>query len=295
MASKMKPQKTISELIDLLKSRNLTFEDSFSAEKLLSQINYYRLSGYWRKYQINPDKNDNNFVAETTFEKIIEIYELDTALRNLLQKGLGIFEICFRSKFAYHFAHSAENGQLLYLQQKSYDNSKISENEKPSELLEKIEKELERSKEKFILHFKRKGEKIPVWAAVEVLSFGAVSKMYSRLTNKDVVKNVYQEFETFAKLKKYKRVVPIIHSLVHLRNLCAHQSRIWNRRLIFQVPDRDDLQVFGKSEERAQWRIISILMLLVDEINQNNEYSDEILELCRQNSEFYKGLTEPTL
>jgi len=195
MASKMKPQKTISELIDLLKSRNLTFEDSFSAEKLLSQINYYRLSGYWRKYQINPDKNDNNFVPETTFEKIIEIYELDTALRNLLQKGLGIFEICFRSKFAYHFAHSAENGQLLYLQQKSYDNSKISENEKPSELLEKIEKELERSKEKFILHLRK--------------------------------------------------------------NSC--------------------------------------LMLLVDEINQNNEYSDEILELCRQNSEFYKGLTEPTL
>jgi hypothetical protein len=36
-------------------------------------------------------------------------------------------------------------------------------------------------------------------------------------------------------------------------------------------------------------------MLLVDEINQNNDYSKEILSLCRKNEEFYGGLVEPTL
>jgi len=287
----MKSALTTTGFIDLLKSRKLTLEDEENAKKLLLHNNYYRLSGYWRKYQINPDKDENDFVNGITFEKIFEIYDLDTKLRCLLQKGLGIFEICFRSVFAYHAANAEECGMFSYLEQNTYTD-KISKNEKPEDLLAAIKKELGRSNEKYLTHYRNINEKVPIWAAVEVLSFGTISKMYSRWTNKNVLKEIGKSFRI---LKDYEHTAKILRSLVNLRNLCAHQSRIWNRRLIFQVPDRDDLQVFGKSEERAQWRIISILMLLVDEINQNNEYSNEILELCRQNSEFYKGLTEPTL
>jgi abortive infection bacteriophage resistance protein len=290
----MKNAKNTTEQIELLKSRNLIFENESNAKRLLLQHSYYRLSGYWRKYQIDDKNCANNFIKETTFEKIIEIYVLDMLLRNILQKGLGIFEVCFRSNFAYYMALSGENGQFLYLQPNSYSN-KISENENPEELLVKIKKELTRSNEKCIKYYREKGENVPIWAAIEILSFGTVSKMYSRWINKDTVKKVYQEFETFKLLKKYKHIIPIVHSLVYLRNLCAHQVRIWNRRLIFQTSDIDGFKKFGNSSERAQWRIISILMLLVDEINQNNEYSTEVLKLCKQNKEFYNGLIEPIL
>jgi abortive infection bacteriophage resistance protein len=164
----MKSAKTISEFIELLKSRNLILTDEHKAEHFLFQNNYYRLSGYWRKYQINPDNGDNNFKKDTIFEEILVIYELDTLLRN-------------------------------------------------------------------------------------------------------------------------------VRSLVNLRNLCAHQARIWNRRLTVPVTDRNYLQKFGHSNLRSQWRIISILMLLVDEINQNDSYSKEILKLCEVNKEFYAGLIQPTL
>jgi abortive infection bacteriophage resistance protein len=287
----MKQAKAILDLIELLKSRNLGFEDELKAERFLLQNNYYRLSGYWRKYQINPGKGDDNFENNITFEKIVAIYELDALLRNLLQKGLGIFEICFRSKFAYYMAHSEPNGQLLYLSQNSYDN-KVSKNEKPEDLLISIKKELNRSREKCIVHYKNKNEDIPIWAVIEVLSFGMVSKMYSRWANKDVVKKVSREFNLF---KDYKSARHIMRSLVNLRNLCAHQARIWNRELIFQVPNKKYLQKFGKSKESAEWRIISILMLLIDEINQNNNYSKETLKLCKENKEFYEGLIKPTL
>lgn len=287
----MKEAKTIAELIELLKSRNLIFENESKAERLLLQNNYYRLSGYWRKYQIDPDKGNDCFVDNTTFEKIATIYELDALLRNLLLKGIGIFEICFRSKFAYDMAHSGIDGQFLYLQQAAYSN-KVSKNERPEDLLASINNELNRSKDKCIIHYKKKAEGIPIWAAMEVLSFGTISKMYSRWLDKEVIKKVGQEFKTF---KDYKRAKPIIRSLVYLRNLCAHQARIWNRELIFQVTDKKYLQMFGDSKERAQWRIISILMLLVDEVNQNDEYSKEILTLCKKNEEFFGGLIEPTL
>jgi len=287
----MKPARTTADLINLLKTRNLTFANESKAERFLFQNNYYRLSGYWRKYQINPDEGSDNFKENTTFEEIVAIYELDALLRNLLQKGIGIFEICFRSKIAYYIAHSEANGQFLYLQPNFYNN-KISKNEKLEDLLKSIENELSRSKEKCVVHYKNKGENIPIWAAIEVLSFGTVSKMYSRCVKKDVVKKVNQNFKP---LKEHIYAANIVRSLVNLRNLCAHQARIWNRELTAPVIDRDYLQKFGISKERSQWRIISILMLLVDEINQNDEYSKEILNLCRKNGKFYEGLVEPTL
>ncbi|MCL2281856.1 MAG: Abi family protein [Fibromonadales bacterium] len=136
------------------------------------------------------------------------------------------------------------------------------------------------------------GEEIPIWAAIEVLSFGTVSKVYSRWASKDVIKKVSLGMKV---LKEYGYTVNIVRSLVYLRNLCAHQARIWNRRLTIPVPDKKYLQKFGDSKERAQWRVISILMLLVDEVNQNNDYSKAILNLCKKSQEFYNGLVEPTL
>jgi len=287
----MKLPTTVSEQINILKARGLIFKDEVKAINILSQNNYYRLTGYWRKYQINPDAKDDRFVSNTTFERIIEIYELDTELRNLLLKGTGIFEICFRSNFAYHVAHSVQNGSILYLEQDSYNNN-ISKNEEPEDLLKKINDELQRSNEKYVVHFRKIGEHLPIWVAVETLTFSTVSKMFSRWTNKSVIKKVSQQFKLF---KNYAEAIVIIRALTNLRNLCAHQARIWNKELVIKVANKRYLQNFGDSEERAPWRIISVLMSLVDEINQNDTYSKNVLKLCKQNEVFYMGLIEPTL
>lgn len=288
---KMKPATTIEKQIELLKARGLTFKDESVAARVLSQNNYYRLSGYWRKYQIDPNGKNDNFINDTTFEDIIEIYELDAMLRNVLQKGIAAFEICFRSFFSHYTAHSKPCGQLLYLEQNSYIN-KTSRNEDVGDLLKKINAELRRSNEKYVAHYRKINEPIPIWIAVEVLSFSTISKMYSRWTDKIVTKKVSLQFKLF---KDYNSAIRLIQALVYLRNLCAHQARIWNRELIVKVANKQCLQPFGASEERAQWRVISILMALVDEINQNGDYSKCVLDLCKQNEEFYKGLIAPTL
>jgi len=117
-------------------------------------------------------------------------------------------------------AHSEPDGQLLYLRQNSYNN-KISRKEKPEDLVTKINKEIERSKEKFATHYKERMEDIPIWVAIEILSFGTVSRMYSRWINKNVIKNVSAEFNFF---KSYDSSRHTIRSLVDLRNFCAHQA-----------------------------------------------------------------------
>lgn len=287
----MKQALTTFEQVQLLKSRKLLFNDEQRAELFLLKNNYYRVSGYWRKFQKNPGINDDDFIDGIMFEDIVTIYELDAQLRHILQKGLGVFEICFRSAFAYHVAHSCPDGAQSYLQLSSYNN-RISKGEHPEELLIAINHELQRSREKSIEHYKNKNENVPIWATVEVLSFGTISKMYSRWIDRNVTTKVLQRFKLF---RKYEDTWQIIKTLVYLRNLCAHQSRIWNRQIVHQPPDKKYLQNFGVSKDRAMWRIISILMSLVDEINQDGSYSKSVLRLCRQNEDFYNGLIAPTL
>jgi len=58
----MKLPTTVFEQIDLLKARGLVFKDDVKATNIISQNNYYRLTGYWRKYQINPDAKDDRIM-----------------------------------------------------------------------------------------------------------------------------------------------------------------------------------------------------------------------------------------
>jgi abortive infection bacteriophage resistance protein len=288
----MKPIITITEQIELLKSQNLIFGDESKAEQFLQHNNYYRLSGYWQKYQIDHDKGKNNFVDNTTFEQIIAIYELDVLLRNILQKGIVILEVSFRSKFAYYMAHSAPNGQLLYHEHNSYNN-KISKDEKPGDLLKKINKEIERSIDKSVTLPYQRVKDIPILISIEMLSFNTVSRMYSRWINREINKKVSGDFKLF---KDYGCSIKVIRYMVVLRNMCAHQERIWNKRLVIdQVVDKEYLQKFGPSNKASQWRVISILMALVDDINRNQSYSQDVMNLCKQNEEFFKGLIEPIL
>jgi len=290
----MKPALTVEEQLTLLKSRNLIFEREDEADNTLSLNNYYRLSGYWRNFQIDPKNGNNDFKEGVKFEKILEIYNLDFQLRNLLLKGIGIFEVSFRSKLSYYIAHSQEQGMYSYLTAETYTD-KVSKGEKVEDLLFKINKELEISKEISIAHYRAKKETVPIWAAVEVLGFGTISKMFSRWKNRDVVKNVYRDFEFFRLLREYDNIFTTLRALTQLRNLCAHQARIWNKKVITTVVDKDYLKKFGESEPRAQWRVISALMWLVDGVKSNNEYSKELLNLCKSNDDFYKGLIEPNL
>jgi abortive infection bacteriophage resistance protein len=66
---------------------------------------------------------------------------------------------------------------------------------------------------------------LPVWMATELLSFGALSKMFANLqtsVRKRIAKVFHQPEPVFTSW---------LHALVATRNTCAHHSRLWNREL----------------------------------------------------------------
>ena len=212
-----KPPLTCSGQIDLLVSRGLVVSDRVKAEKFLNQVNYYRFSAYCLPFEINR----HQFKPNVTFDKIQKLYEFDRQLRFLIDEALEVIEISVRSMMAHYLAQKYgaffhEEADKFYL---NFDHSSW---------IKKLHEETERSKETFIQHYKNKYlgfPKIPLWMAVEVMSFGVLSQLYHNLLRED-------QIALGKTIGIHSTVLSSwLHSFTYVRNICAHHSRIWNREL----------------------------------------------------------------
>jgi abortive infection bacteriophage resistance protein len=209
----LKEPKTFDEQIDLLKSRGLIIGDEDKAKFILSNINYYRFSAYLIHFK----KEDETYKENITFEHIYNLYLFDKELRNILIDMLESIEISFRTYIAYTLA--IKHGSTGYLNKQCFKKEKYFES-----FIKKLEDEKNNHKNKlFIKHHNEKYNGIlPIWVAVEIMSFGTLSKLYSNMLPQDTA---------YIK-RELCKVNPILvnswlHSLTHLRNVCAHYGRIY--------------------------------------------------------------------
>lgn len=131
---------------------------------------------------------------------------------------LESIEISFRTYIAYTLA--IKHGSNGYLYKQNFKNEKYFEL-----FLNKLEDEKNNHKNKlFIKHHNDKYNGVlPIWVAVEIMSFGSLSKLYSNMLPQDT---------SYIK-KELCNINPTLvnswlHSLTHLRNVCAHYGRIYN-------------------------------------------------------------------
>lgn len=217
---RIKEPTTFSEQVELLKKKNLEVEDSEFAEETLKRINYYRLSAYMLTL-----KKDNEFIEGTTFNQLVAIYEVDCKLRHLLMGALENIEIAFRTHMTYLIAH--KYGTLGFENKENF-----LDETRHAEFFTELNKAfaIRRTGELFIEHHYRKySGKFPVWVAMEVTSFGTLSKLYKNLKEEDkkeIAKTYYN--------LPYTYVESWLRTLSNVRNVCAHFGRIYNKNLTFR-------------------------------------------------------------
>ncbi len=224
---------SISEQITKLKQRGLKFTDEQKAAHYLSNISYYRLRAYTYPFQDNSDPN-HPFIIDISFEDIIELYVFDRRLRLLVLNAIEKIEVALRTKIIYEYALTY--GSHWFMKASLYHNPKFyTENQQT------LQKEINRSTETFIEHYKETytSPKLPpAWMSLEVVSMGLLGKLFSNLVRGEVKTRVAKEFG----LKKSEHLTSWIHALVNLRNICAHHSRLWNRRftIVPKIPYNTD-------------------------------------------------------
>lgn len=214
---KLKEPKTFEQQIDILEARGIRIEDRESAKRILSMINYYRLTAYALQFKL-----ENIYIGDIKFDTLYKLYNFDKKMKNLIIGVLESIEISIRTYVAYTLAHKYGAD--------SYTKSEIFENEKyHSGLMREISKEIKRNyREPFVIHHKEKyNGKFPIWAVIELISFGALSRMYSNLKREDQ-RIVSRELLGL----DYKLLVAGLLHLSYVRNICAHYGRLYNKKFV---------------------------------------------------------------
>lgn len=217
----VKTFKTISEQLEILKSRGLKVDDEVKAREFLLKNNYYRISGYSLTL-----RDHDTFFPQATFQNIIDIYQFDCSFRHILLENIEKIEVAVKSIYAYEF--TKKYGALGYLTSANYTDAQeylnimAKANEQKAKRL---------SHEAFLKHFiKELKQEIPFWAYVDLLTIADISKLYM-ISEKDIKDSVAWSFGLTAN-NRAETLEKFMHGMTILRNLCAHGSRLFNRLFI---------------------------------------------------------------
>ena len=211
------PPMTIDEQIENMKSLGLIVDNEEYAGKILNDISYFRLI---KAYSLGYKPKNGNYYEGVTFEQIVELYLFNANLRQSTFAEIEKIEVNVRCRIANYFAETY--GVLGYK-----DSANFADIEYHKTFMTDIEEEIRRnSKAPFVRNFKEnyEGGELPIYALVEVFSFGTLSKFFKNMKNADkkaVAKSFgigYTYFESW------------LESIAYVRNICAHYGRIYNAK-----------------------------------------------------------------
>ncbi len=264
---------SFTQQITLLKSNGLTFIDEPKALHTLQQISYFRLKSYMMP--LMSDKVRHIFKSGVTFEQAYSLYKFDSRLRKLIAGELEKLEVSIRTQMAYILSDEVDIYWFA-------DSANFVSAPRHTALIGSLKSELDRSDDDQILRFKQMYSDVfpPSWMTMEVTSFGSLSMLYKLLKpslTKRKIANFYgvsdSVFESW------------LHSIVYVRNICAHHSRLWNKTLRIQpLFPRKVSNTFISTPVRNDrlYYVLCIIQYLLLTVNPNTTFSTRLKALLAE-------------
>lgn len=224
---------------------------------MLKRTNYYRLSAYFLPFRLQ----DGTYQSGTSLENVYGIYEFDKRLTVLLCGLIEETEVFVKCQIAYY--HSIKYGALGYLDDENFLPSKA---DKHRELMSIFQKEVANNKDAPCVkhHILKYGGKFPFWAAVELFTLRNISQFYSQMTAADK-KSVCTEMLCMTGYTyTYTQMESLLFCLTHLRNKCAHFSRLYYYKFgtIPKFPDYVSQNIIINAQNLHIYQYLYVLKLL---------------------------------
>ncbi|MBC6993853.1 Abi family protein [Neolewinella lacunae] len=267
---------SIADQIALLRSRGMLISDEQTAQHFLRNVSYYRLAGYWWSDQ--EDRLTHRFRLGTSLEQVVLRYNFDRELRLIIMNMIERIEVGIRTRLIYELslaygAHWFEEPKYFF-RRADYEG-----------IISSIRKEVGRSKEIFIVEHQRKyildHRCPPAWKSFEVLTMGALSKIYESLRNE------LPEKDRIARdlgLGRHTLLKSWLQAITVVRNICAHHSRLYDRVLPIRpiLPHRTHLpwvdnQTIDSSS--STYAILCCLQYLLQTISPGNRFPQRMGKL----------------
>ncbi len=206
----------------------------------LKSIGYYRLRGYCYHLYDNATKR---YQVGTSFSDVMKLYQFDRGLSQLLFSLSAAIEVSLRAHLSDALLSVYQDPLVLYDPVAFKDKSNFWKN------MSTLSREIARASDVFIQHnFDTYDGMIPIWAAVEIMSLGNLSMIVKNLKSGQgsAAQKLLSQYRFVS--KKGNHVTPSLpmfsswtHTVTVLRNICAHNGRIYNRVISTkaQIPEID--------------------------------------------------------
>ena len=171
--------RTYDQQIDILKNqKGLIISDETITKESLINIGYFSLIGGYKYPFKNPMTRK---YINTTFEDIYALYKFDRELRELTFKYLCEVEMKIRQVISYCFCQHHGDSQTHYISTASYRSKPKYARDIAvlTNILSKIA--IRDTDHSYLVHQRNAHQNVPLWVAVNALTFGQISKMYSLL------------------------------------------------------------------------------------------------------------------
>lgn len=273
---------TIAQQVKSYSNAGMIITSQNEVENALQTVGYYRLRGYsFHLY----DNSTKKYIQGTKFEDILKLYYFDQELSKMIFSMISKIEVALRVRLVEALL---SYGDALILQ----DSSIFKDKKMYWQNMSTIASEIARSNDVFIKHnFDKHEGEVPVWAVVEVLSFGTLSKIIKNLKTGtgsaySILVNNYKYTSKKGNLvnPSQKMFSSWVQSVAVLRNMCAHNSRIYNRT-IHTTPEILDVdKITPPPAHNGLYQILLAMKYLRSSDSEWNTFVSELDILFQNNS-----------
>ena len=174
---------TYQQQMEKLRSSGLTIEDEGACCRVLADIGYFPVvNGYQSFFR---DPSTRVYREGATFGDILALYEFDVELREIMLDALLKVEVKIRSAVAYEFCAAYGESQSKYLDARCYAASKGSKRVLPK-LLNMLDYIANKdTSHEYLAYYRRAYKNVPLWVAVNAMTFGQISKMLTALRDNE--------------------------------------------------------------------------------------------------------------
>jgi abortive infection bacteriophage resistance protein len=279
----IKQPTTFAQQVEILVSHGLSVPDIAKAEFYLSQLNYYRLAAYCLPFETH--HASHQVLPGTTFDDVLNLYIFDRELRLLMLDAIERVEVSLRTQMAYHLSHRHSTAHP-HLDQTIFKNLA-----RYQAGLTNLQNEVTKSNEDFIRHLTTKYQELlpPIWAVVELMTMGQLSKWYS-----NIAERADRQAISFNWQLNERVTTSFCEHLSLVRNIAAHHSRLWNRKItkkmtlptqgpadllssLLSLPDTDQ-------NSRKIYNTLTMTLYLMNVIAPNHHWKARLKDLITAHS-----------
>ncbi len=248
-----------AKLRGMVQNEGLLLPNPERARILLSEVSPFHLENYGLMWK----QKDGTYRPGTSFDMLYEIYHADRILKNFIFDYLSDVEVQLRNLAGYIL--DQKYGPFGYCHAENFVNEDYHQH-----FMNDVHHEMERANEPFARSFQtnpQKEIKVPVYVALEVITFGTLSKLVSNLKRSD-----RKMLASFYQVRSDEALISFFKVLTTLRNTCAHHGRLSNRNFgdacVILYKDRVMMEMMEPDYEPNPYRLFVMILALTHLLNQ---------------------------